>query len=73
MIGPQAYENLFQSCPNRYAWHALFLNYEGKEYMYMYDWEDLEMFNGFKRFLLSCAEDVQDRDGEYADSVEVMA
>tara|TARA_Y100000004_G_scaffold61431_1_gene68747 strand:+ start:162 stop:380 length:219 start_codon:yes stop_codon:yes gene_type:complete len=72
MIGPQAYENLFQTAPNTNS-HALFFNYEGKEYMYVYDWEDLELFNGFKPFLLGCIEDVQDRDGEYADTVEVIA
>jgi hypothetical protein len=72
MIGPQAYENLFQTAPNPNS-YALFFNYEGKEYMYIYDWQDCEMFYGFNGFLTSCIEDVQDRDGEYADSVEVVA
>tara|TARA_B100001094_G_scaffold319186_1_gene363673 strand:- start:830 stop:1051 length:222 start_codon:yes stop_codon:yes gene_type:complete len=73
MIGPQAYENLFQATHITKTWHALFLNYEGKEYMYMYDWEDLGFFDGFAGFLHHAIEDVQDRDGEYTDSMEVIA
>ena len=70
MIGPQAYENLFQTAPNPKS-YALLFNYEGKEYMYMYDWEVIGWY-GFKGFLTWCAEDIMERNGEYADSVEVV-
>ena len=72
MIGPQAYENMMAAHMTK-KFHALFFNYEGKEYMYMYDWEDLAYFDGFAGFLRYAIEDVQDRDGEYADIVEVVA
>ena len=69
MIGPQAYENLFQTEPPKMKTVCLRLN--GRRYSYAYDWEILSMYEGMTEFKQWCLEDVMERDGMYADSIEV--
>ena len=71
MIGAQAYENLFQTARPADA-YAFVIEYEGYRHYYMYDWEDLEFFEGTTPFLRHCVEDVHYREGEYADMIEVI-
>ena len=74
MIGPQAYENLFLTEQPKMG--AVLMEHEGSRYTYSYDWEILSMFEGmtggmtgFKQW---CIEDVMERGGMYADSIEVI-
>jgi hypothetical protein len=69
MIGPQAYENLFQTKPPKMETVCLRLN--GRRYSYAYDWEILSMYESMTEFKQWCLEDVMERDGMYADSIEV--
>ena len=53
---------------------ALYFNYKGMEYWYIYDWEDLQMFHGVNAQLLTyCVDDVQYCNGHNADMKEVIA
>lgn len=72
MIGAQAYENLFQTARPTDA-YAFVLDYLGYTYYYIYDWEDLAFFEGTTPFLRHIFEDVECREGEYADMIEVIA
>jgi len=42
----------------------------GKKYSYPYDWEILSMYESMTEFKQWCLEDVMERDGMYADSIE---
>ncbi len=68
MIGPQAYENLFQTEPPKMGTVCMRLN--GRKYSYPYDWEILSMYESMTEFKQWCLEDVMERDGMYADSNE---
>lgn len=69
MIGPQAYENLFQTA-------ALIddgtldtvIEVEGVQYRYQFA-EAWEMFDTYDEFVAWCIEDAVERQGEYADEV----
>ena len=71
MIGPQAYENLFQTKHEPMKIYEV--QHEGKTYTYSYDWEILEMFESFDSFKAWCVADVRDNEGHYADASEVVA
>jgi len=71
MIGAQAYENLFLT-PRPTVTHAFVLDYLGHTYYYSYDWEDLTLFEGTTPFLRHIFEDIEYREGEYADDIEVI-
>ena len=70
MIGPQAWENLFQTVRSPMYVHEV--HHEGKVYYYSYDWEVLEMFEGMTSFKKYCIEDIEERQGEYADRIETV-
>ena len=70
MIGPQAYENLFQTEQPKMG--AVFMEHERSRYAYSYDWEILSMYEGMTGFKQWCIEDVMERGGMYADSIEVI-
>ena len=68
MIGPQAYEELFQTKHEPMKTHEV--QHESKRYVYSYDWEILEMFGSFASFKEWCIEDAVERQGYYADGVD---
>ena len=70
MIGPQAYENLFLTKHPKMK--DVVMEHEGQRYFYSYDWEILEMFDSMIEFEVWCMEDVKERGGMYADSIEVI-
>ena len=70
MIGPQAYENLFLT--KHPEWKEIHVEHGGSRYTYSYDWEVLSMFEGMAGFRQWCIEDVEERSGMYADSIEVI-
>ena len=70
MIGPQAYENLFLT--KHPEWKEIHVEYGGRRYTYSYDWEVLAMFENATMFKEWCIEDVEERDGMYADRIEVI-
>tara|TARA_B100001778_G_scaffold127780_1_gene105127 strand:+ start:8019 stop:8231 length:213 start_codon:yes stop_codon:yes gene_type:complete len=68
MIGPQAYENLFQTKHEPMKKYEV--QHEGKTYVYSYDWEIIEMHEGMTAFKEWCIEDAVERQGEYAEEDE---
>ena len=70
MIGPRAHEDLFLTKHPKMG--AVFMEHEGHRYKYSYDWEILSMYEGMTEFKQWCIEDVMERGGMYADSVEVI-
>ena len=68
MIGPQAWENLFS--PKRKQ--TVIVEGGGKVYTYNFA-EAWEMFDSRTEMMEWCEADVRDNDGEYADTVEVIA
>tara|TARA_R110002020_G_C15699172_1_gene720695 strand:+ start:130 stop:345 length:216 start_codon:yes stop_codon:yes gene_type:complete len=70
MIGPEAYENMFQwKQDERREYHV---EYGGRRYIYTYDWETLAMFEGATMFKEWCIEDAMTLGGKYAVSIEVV-
>lgn len=67
MIGPQAYENLFQTTPPEVKTLDVF--WDGSMYSYDYDWEVLEFFDGFANFKAFCIDDVEHNEGSEADRI----
>tara|TARA_R100001510_G_scaffold8892_2_gene6840 strand:+ start:2443 stop:2670 length:228 start_codon:yes stop_codon:yes gene_type:complete len=65
MIGPQAYENLFQT--KHSEWKEFHVEYGGMRYTYSYDWEILSMYESMTEFKEWCIEDVMTLGGKYAD------
>tara|TARA_Y100000004_G_scaffold67254_1_gene75334 strand:- start:1719 stop:1934 length:216 start_codon:yes stop_codon:yes gene_type:complete len=70
MIGPQAYENLFQTKPVAATHEGYVICHGGKEYTYQLHMP--EMFESISEWMDWCEEDVAINNGEYADSVEVV-
>lgn len=69
MIGPQAYENLFQTSVD-YSTKAVHIKHDGKRFIYYIQSSDWELFNSYDEFVTWCEADVQDNDGYYADTIE---
>ena len=70
MIGPRAYEDLFQT--DTVVWKVFHVEYGDRRYTYSYDWETLAMFENATMFKEWCIEDAMTLDGKYADSIEVI-
>ncbi len=70
MIGPRAYEDLFQT--KHSEWKVFHVEYGGRRYTYSYDWETLVMFEGITMYKEWCIEDAMTLGGKYADSIEVI-
>jgi hypothetical protein len=66
MIGPQAYENLFQTTV-LFPTSGYVLQTDGKRYTYYADWEFFDSLSEFKTW---CKEDVLNTGGKYADKIE---
>jgi len=71
MIGPQAYENLFQTATLiDDGKRVLVIEVEGVQYRYQwYQKDSWEMFDTYDEFVAWCVEDAVERQGEYADEV----
>lgn len=72
MIGPQAYENLFQTSVD-YSTKAVRIKHDGKRFIYYIHPSDWELFNSYDEFITWCEVDIRDNNGGYADTVEVIA
>ena len=70
MIGPQAYENLFQTKPVAATHKGYVISRGDKEYTYQLHMP--EMFDSISAWMDWCEDDVANNDGYYADSVEVI-
>ena len=69
MIGPQAYENLFQTAtPIDDGTLDTVIEVEGVWYRYQFA-EAWEMFDTYDEFVAWCIEDAVERQGEYAEEV----
>ena len=71
MIGPQAYENLFQTSVD-FSTKSVSIKHEGMRYTYHIVAGDWELFGSHAKFKAWCEADVRDNDGGYADAVEVI-
>jgi len=71
MIGPQAYENLFQTAKVLDDGTLdTIIEVDGVEYRYNYvNCDAWEIFDTYEEFKAWCIEDVVERHGEYADEV----
>ena len=70
MIGPQAYEELFQTSTH-FSTKDLEIKHDGIRYTYyIMGWTDL--FDSYDMFKAWCIEDVKDRQGMYADKIETV-
>ena len=72
MIGPQAYENLFQTSVD-FSTKAVRIKHDGVRYTYHIMAGDWELFGSHDKFVAWRKEDVGERQGEYADKREVIA
>jgi len=72
MIGPQAYENLFQTSVC-FSTKSVSINHDGVRYTYHIMAGDWELFGSHDEFKAWCIEDVRDNNGGYADAQEVIA
>ena len=70
MMGPRAYERYFLMPID--ATKVFAIERGDKRYLYSYDWEMLEMHEGTTAFKEWCIEDVEERQGEYADRIETV-
>lgn len=68
MLGPRAYENLFQTKHEPMKEYEV--QHEDKTYVYSYNWEIIEIHGGMTAFKEWCIEDAVERQGEYADRKE---
>ena len=68
MIGPQAYENLFQTT-QVIDDGTLIIEVDGVAYRYTYA-NAWDIFDTYEEFKAWCIEDAVERQGEYADSKE---
>ncbi len=69
MIGPQAYENLFQSAiHNDDGTLDFVIEFEDVQYRYQFA-EAWGMFDTYDEFVAWCIEDVVERQGKYPDEV----
>ena len=72
MIGPQAYENLFQTSVD-FSTKDLTIKRDGMRYTYHITPGDWELFGTHEKFKAWAMADVQDNDGGYADKVEKVS
>jgi len=72
MIGPQAYENLFQTATLiDDGTLDTVIEVDGVQYRYQFA-EAWDMFDTYDEFVAWCIEDAVERQGEYADEEEVI-
>ena len=68
MIGPQAWENLFQTKPVAATSEGYVIQKGDKKYTYQLHLP--EMFDSISQWMDWCEADVRDNDGYYADTIE---
>ena len=68
MLGPQAWENLYQTNPPAAAGKGYVISHGNKEYTYQLHMP--EMFESLWDWFDWCEDDVANNNGEYADKIE---
>ena len=70
MIGPQAWENLFQTTPVAATYEGYVIQKGDKKYTYQLHLP--EMFDSISQWMDWCEADVRDNDGYYADTIKEL-
>ena len=70
MMGPQAWENLFQTKPGAATYEGYGIQKGDKEYTYQLHLP--EMFDSISQWMDWCEADVRDNDGYYADTIKEL-
>ena len=70
MMGPQVWENLFQTKPVAATYEGYGIQKGDKEYTYQLHLP--EMFDSISQWMDWCEADVRDNDGYYADTIKEL-
>jgi len=63
MIGPQAYENLFQTSVD-FSTKAVRIKHDSKRFIYYIQSSDWELFNSYDEFVAWCIKDAVEHHGK---------